>query len=380
MKLPTISVIMATYNHADFVAQAIESVLGQIGVDFEFLIADDGSVDRTRDIISSFHDERISFFPNEVNRGACLVTNELIQRASGEFIALINSDDYWTDDSKLSYQLQVLRENPAVGACFGRAKFVDKEGIEIDKSALPFGSVFDQQNRSQGQWLRRFFDLGNCICHPTILIRKSCYQELGDYDNRLRQLPDFHMWVRLIKRYNIFVSDRTFIAFRQLPGENASAGTADNMTRLHNESYFVLRDFFDDISQSVFLDGFGDLFRGNGIATPEVIEIEKAFIYFTGERWASHVYNLIGLEKLYDLSGKQPYKKYLVDNFDFNDCDLYALAAKVGTFDLVKSNNGLTSVQGKLLLAEVTKRCVRRSPVWLRPILTRIFWRYMEGV
>ena len=101
MKSPTISVIMATYNHADFVAQAIDSVLSQRGVDFEFLIADDGSVDLTREVVASIHDERIRFFPNEVNRGACVVTNELIQCASGEFIALINSDDYWINSEKL---------------------------------------------------------------------------------------------------------------------------------------------------------------------------------------------------------------------------------------------------------------------------------------
>lgn len=142
MKKPTVSVIMATYNHADFVKQAIDSVLAQEGVDFEFLIADDGSADQTREVVASIKDKRIQFFPNEINRGACVVTNELIKRTCGEFIALINSDDYWTTPDKLAYQVQVLRENPNVGACFGRARFVDKDGRGIDKSTLPFGSVF----------------------------------------------------------------------------------------------------------------------------------------------------------------------------------------------------------------------------------------------
>lgn len=212
MKPPTVSVIMATYNHADFVIQAIESVLAQQGVDFEFLIADDGSADRTREVVASIKDARIRFFPSEKNRGACVVTNELIERASGEFIALINSDDYWTVPDKLAYQVQIMRENPKVGACFGRARFVDKDGRDIDKASLPFGTVFDQENRSQGQWLRRFFDLGNCICHPTLLIRKSCYEALGMYNNRLRQLPDFDMWIRLLKRYDIFISDKELVA------------------------------------------------------------------------------------------------------------------------------------------------------------------------
>src|SRR5579871_5019564 len=110
MRSPTVSVVMATYNHAPFVKQAIESVLGQEGVDFEFLIADDGSVDRTREIVASIYDERITFSPNEKNRGACVVLNELIEHASGEFVALINSDDYWTMPDKLAYQVQLMRD------------------------------------------------------------------------------------------------------------------------------------------------------------------------------------------------------------------------------------------------------------------------------
>ncbi len=149
MKKPIVSVIMATYNHANFVKQAIESVLSQKNVDFEFLIADDGSQDTTRDVVSTVIDSRIKFFPNTENRGACIVTNELIERSSGEFIALINSDDYWTSSDKLSYQVEIMRTNPDIGACFGRAKFVDKEGNPI--STLPFANVFNQENRTQGQ-------------------------------------------------------------------------------------------------------------------------------------------------------------------------------------------------------------------------------------
>ena len=62
MKSPTVSVIMATYNHADFVTQSIESVLRQRDIDFEFLISDDGSSDKTKEAVGSIHDKRIIFF------------------------------------------------------------------------------------------------------------------------------------------------------------------------------------------------------------------------------------------------------------------------------------------------------------------------------
>jgi len=319
MSSPTVSVIMATYNHAEFVKQAIQSVLSQKGVDFEFLISDDGSSDQTREVIASLIDDRIQFFPNTINRGACVVTNELIERASGEFIALINSDDYWLDVDKLSYQIKILRDSPSIGACFGRARFVDEVGSNIDKDTLPFGNVFNQKNRSKGQWLRYFFDHGNCICHPTMLIRKSCYDELGGYDNRLRQLPDFDMWIRLIKKYDIFISDRELINFRIRPGENASSQTPTNSIRTINEHYLIAGSFFDGVTRSLFIDGFLDLLVVKDVPTVEHLDIEKALLFFIKNQWLEGPYRLTGLSNIYRFLNSSRHKPLLVSQYEIDD-------------------------------------------------------------
>jgi glycosyltransferase involved in cell wall biosynthesis len=310
---------MATYNHADFVEQAIESVLAQKGMDFEFLIADDGSVDRTREVVASIKDERILFFPNEKNRGACVVMNELIERSSGEFIALINSDDYWPTPDKLAYQVQIMRERIGVGACFGRARFIDRNGRDIDKASLPFGRVFDQKNRSQGQWLRHFFDLGNCICHPTMLIRKSCYEELGMYNNRLRQLPDFDMWVRLVKRYEIFVSDRELVNFRILPGENASSQTVTNSIRGINEHFLIAESFFENLTRDQLIEGFFDLLVVKDIPSKEHLAIEKARLFFIENLWLDKPYKLVGLLNMYKILGDSKYHNLMANNYGMDD-------------------------------------------------------------
>jgi glycosyltransferase involved in cell wall biosynthesis len=359
MNKPTVSVIMATYNHANFVKQAIESVLFQENVDFEFLIADDGSQDATRDVVSTVTDPRIKFFPNTVNRGACIVTNELIEHSSGEFIALINSDDYWTSSDKLSYQVEIMRNNPELGACFGRAKFVDKEGKSI--ATLPFANVFNQENRTQGQWLRYFFDLGNCICHPTMLIRKSCYEELGMYDNRLRQLPDFDMWVRLIKHYNIFISEREMISFRQLPGENASSGTSANIRRIYNESYFILENFFDDVSSDILIDGFSDLFVDKKCQNEASLDIEKSLLYFGKNRWASHVYNHIGLKKIYSLLNNEKYRNLLINNYNIDDSAFHNMTTNICVFDTTDLTNQLSGARVSSLIVELRNRIRLRS-------------------
>lgn len=376
MKSPTVSVIMATYNHADYVKQAIDSVLRQRDVDFEFLIADDGSVDQTREVVASIHDERMRFFPNKINRGAGIVTNELIQRASGEFVALINSDDYWIDEHKLAYQVQLMRDNPAVGACFGRARFVDKDGLGIAKALVPHGQVFDQKNRSRGAWLRHFFDRGNCICHPTMLIRKTCYESLGMYDNRLRQLPDFDMWVRLLKRYDIHISDIEMIAFRYLPGESASSDTPVNSRRLFNESYFILKKFFDGVARDVFIDGFGDLLVESDPQDDIHIEIEQSLLYLGKNRWASHIYNLIGLEKLHLMLGSNEHRGLLASRYNIDHLELHAISAGIGVFDLDDPTGRLSNVRWRCLVAEVKRRILLRVPLIMRPALNSILNRF----
>ena len=319
MKLPTISVVMSTYNHADYVKKAIESVLAQEGVDFEFLIADDGSSDGTREVVSSIQDPRIQFFPNLTNRGACVVTNELIERSRGEFIALINSDDYWPDPDKLAYQLNILHGSPKVGACFGRARFVDKNGFAIDKISLPFGAIFDQENRSRGQWLRRFFDHGNCICHPTMLIRKACYEQLGMYNNRLRQLPDFDMWIRLVKHWDIYVSERELINFRILPGENASSQTVVNSIRTINEHFLIAEGYFDGVKREQFIEGFSDLLLVKNVPSNEHLKIEMHRLLWLDNQWLAKPYKMVGLLKMYKLLGDARYQHLMTSVYNMDD-------------------------------------------------------------
>jgi glycosyltransferase involved in cell wall biosynthesis len=319
MNYPTVSVIMPAYNHADFVLQSIESVLAQKNVDFELLISDDGSTDSTNKNISKIIDKRIRFYPNKNNRGACVVTNELIQRATGKFIALINSDDFWVLEDKLQYQLDILNNNPNIGACFGRAKFIDKYSNKIDKTLLSFGTVFDQENRSQGKWLRRLFEGGNCICHPTILIRKSCYDDVGLYNNRLRQLPDYDMWIRLVKKYPIHVSDRELISFRIISGGNASSNTINNSIRIINEHYLIAENFFDGIDEILLKEGFFDLLKIKNIPSLQHLNIEKNLLYFIDSPWLGKVYKAIGLLRIYKLLSCPDHNKILYSDYGIDD-------------------------------------------------------------
>ena len=269
-------------------------------------------------MVTAVKDPRITFSPNTVNRGACIVTNELIERARGEYVAVINSDDAWRP-GKLAAQVDRLDRDATIGATFGRATFIDRQSRPVPKETLSFGTIFDQQNRSSAQWLRTFFDAGNCLCHPSMLIRRACYDELGLYNNRLRQLPDFDMWIRLAKRYELHVSDRELIDFRILPGENASSQTAGNSVRSINEHFLIADTFFDGLDRAHLIDGFRDRLVVPDVPTEHHLDIEKALLYFVPNQWLGRPYQMVGLLRMRRLLDSQVHRSILAESYDIDD-------------------------------------------------------------
>jgi len=114
---PRVSVVMPAYNHRRFVGQAIASVLDQSFRDFELLVVDDGSTDGTPNVIRQFQDVRLMLEVFPANRGAVVAENTAIRSSRGEYIAILNSDDYFLP-GKLETQVNFLDANPAVAAVF----------------------------------------------------------------------------------------------------------------------------------------------------------------------------------------------------------------------------------------------------------------------
>jgi glycosyltransferase involved in cell wall biosynthesis len=234
---------MSSYNHERFVGQTIESVLSQSFSDFEFVIVDDGSSDGTAEVIRSYTDSRINFQALAENVGACQATNYCISRTSGDYIALINSDDTFLP-GKLARQVEELDNDIALGALFGLAEFVDERGEPKAPETNPFANVFTAAPADRFQWLRHFFLFGNAICHPTLMIRRRIYADVGLYNVLLRQLPDLDMWIRICAHHPIRVLDQPLVAFRVLDGQrNTSAPTLETARRSEWEESRVLRRY-----------------------------------------------------------------------------------------------------------------------------------------
>ncbi len=238
--LPRVSVVMASYNHERFVRQSVDSVLGQSFGDFELVITDDGSRDGTAEAVRGITDPRISLGVFPENRGAVDALNDAISRSRGEYIAVLNSDDYFLPE-KLARQVSFLDANPGIGAVFGLPTVVDESGHELSDGEHSFVGLFVEHNRTRLEWLRHLFECGNRLCHPTIMIRRQCYQQVGLYDPLLMNLPDLDMWTRVCRRFEIHVLSEALTAFRVLKHDrNTSAPLPPNLARAAWETTAVL--------------------------------------------------------------------------------------------------------------------------------------------
>jgi predicted SAM-dependent methyltransferase/GT2 family glycosyltransferase len=236
--VPKISILMSTYNHARFVEQAIRSVLDQSFGDFEFLITDDGSVDGTPDVVRGISDRRIRFMPLAQNVGACTAVNKLLEQMTGDYYCIQNSDDMYLP-GKLQRQIEFMESHPDYAACFSTVRVIDEKGNEVRDSRV--AHAFQPVQGTRHQFLNRLF-VQNFLCHPTVMLRASVLRKAGNFDERLRQLPDHDMWIRVAQHGNIHVQAEPTIQFRD-HGGNTSRKTPVSAFRTAHEHRFLLERF-----------------------------------------------------------------------------------------------------------------------------------------
>ena len=195
---PAISVIIPTYNREATLERAIKSVLEQNYSDFELIIIDDGSTDDTSKILRKYKKQIRSF--SMLHSGVSAARNFGINKACGEWIALLDSDDYWLPQ-KLEKQMQWLDENPEfkihqVGEKWIRnGKFVNP----MDKHKKYSGWIFEQC-------------LPLCIVSPSaVIIHKSVLDDVGLFNEGMPVCEDYDLWLRVAKKYQIGLMEELLI-------------------------------------------------------------------------------------------------------------------------------------------------------------------------
>lgn len=325
--MPTISVVIPSYNHEKYISEAIQSVLDQTYQDFEIVITDDGSSDNSVQIIKQFADPRIKLFVFSENKGACLAINNSIENSTGEFIAVLNSDDIFLPN-KLEIQLNFLNNHSEIGAVFSYAKIIDEDSNNFQGDHF-YKNIFIQPNRSRFEWLNYFFYNGNCLCHPSILIRRECYRNVGLYDPRFAQLPDFEFWIRLCQKYEIYIIEEELICFRVRDNEvNASGIRKDSITRSITELNQVLKAYLNiDI-----LNNFNKIFPSiklKDIHLENKLFAMKFHIANLALQTMSAPHRNFGLDVVYELMGDTKSIQFLEREYSFSFKDLIQLSGEI---------------------------------------------------
>lgn len=253
-----ISVILTSYNHEKYIKESIESILQQSYKDFELIIIDDCSNDSSWNIICDYKKlyPEIVIIRHEKNWGTGNVEDVVLNYAQGKYIALHHSDDIWEFD-KLERQVRFLENNPEYVAVFTNAQAIDDDGDDYSDEDGFYYDLFTVKNRSRQEWLNYFFYKGNCLCHPSILIRKDVYMENGFFKKGLKQIPDFVKWIQICKKHEIYVLPERLVKFRvHAEGKNTSGMRADTQIRSTLEWYWMLEEYKQITDKEEFIKVF----------------------------------------------------------------------------------------------------------------------------
>jgi glycosyltransferase involved in cell wall biosynthesis len=216
---PAVSQIVFTYNHEPFVEQCLDSVAAQTFDDFELIIIDDCSTDRTVERIEAWLSKsplEARLIVNGRNLGICATRNVALRVCRGEFLSTVSGDDYYEPD-KIERQYRFWQElDGRAAAVFGNVRMIDESGREI-------GLVYPSgRPPADGRVFDRLIECGNFMTSPTMMTRRNVFETVGGYDESLFY-EDYDMWLRLADRYE----------FRFLPGvlanyRTVSSGAARN--------------------------------------------------------------------------------------------------------------------------------------------------------
>jgi len=210
---PLVSVVMPAYNSEKTIGEAIESILNQTYKNFEFIIINDGSTDKTLEIIKSYakKDKRIIVLDNEKNFGIPKTRNIALKKSKGKYIAIQDSDDI-SLSKRLEKQAEFLERNPNVGVVGSFMEIFDghkKRGIR----------KYPEKDKE----LRKMIFFVCPIGQPAAMIRASVFEKIGLFDERFSQTEDLDLWFRIGNEYKLSNLQEVLIKYRYNP--KSSTGT-----------------------------------------------------------------------------------------------------------------------------------------------------------
>lgn len=260
-EMEKVSIVMPCYNHARYLKESIEGILGQSYENFEFIIIEDCSTDNSVEIIKSYAnlDNRIFAIFHDVNKGAGKSRNDGIDISAGQFIAFCDSDDIWEKD-KLKVQISYFRRFPEHG-------FIHSDSIIIDEKSVPtgrlFSSTYQKGKRLSGDLFCELC-IGNFINTQTAIMRRVCLDDGGLFEEGY--LEDWIYWVKIAKKHSFLYINEPLARYRVHNESTALNKKGYSLQRI--EGYTYLLNNFGCIPRKLrakmyYLIGSDHLFLGN---------------------------------------------------------------------------------------------------------------------
>jgi len=200
---PRVSVVMATYNYGQYIAQAIQSVMKQTYTDWELLIVDDGSPDDTPEVVRPYlADPRLHYHRQE-NRGQPQAKNVGIRLSRGNLIAFLDADDAWLP-TKLAKQVALFDADPELGVAYTSLQRMNAEGqlLSPKKRAMVRGHVLQEAFR---RTIPPF---------SSSMVRREVFDEVGHFDESIPLAIDYDFWLRVALKYRFDYVDEPLLLYR----------------------------------------------------------------------------------------------------------------------------------------------------------------------
>ena len=219
---PLVSVVLPVYNCEEYLGEAIESILSQTFASFEFIIIDDGSKDRSAEVMKEFQDERIRIV-QQSNQGLAATLNRGIALARGQYIARQDQDDL-SYPERLARQVAHMEAHPDCVLLGTWAQI-----LEVDRPVDRF-----HRHPVDEAELRYLMLFNNPFVHSSVMLRKQAVQQVGGYTTDPERQPpeDFELWSRLSRVGQVANIGEVLLAYREIPGSMSRVGPSPFRRRL----------------------------------------------------------------------------------------------------------------------------------------------------